>query len=74
LKIFELLNAKHNIGVTLTENMAMSPNATVCGYYFSHRDAKYFSVGKVQDDQIVDYAKRKDMSKEKVLKWLRSNI
>ncbi|MAU35952.1 MAG: methionine synthase [Flavobacteriales bacterium] len=74
LKIFELLNAKKNIGVSLTESMAMNPNATVSGYYFSHPDAKYFSVGKVQDDQILDYAKRKDMSKEKVLKWLRSNI
>ena len=74
LKIFKLLNAKKNIGVSLTESMAMNPNATVSGYYFSHPDAKYFSVGKVQDDQILDYAKRKDMSKEKVLKWLRSNI
>ena len=74
LKIFELLDAKKNIGVSLTESMAMNPNATVSGYYFSHPDAKYFSVGKVQDDQILDYAKRKDMSKEKALKWLRSNI
>ena len=74
LKIFELLDAEKNIGVSLTESMAMNPNATVSGYYFSHPDAKYFSVGKVQDDQILDYAKRKDMSKEKVLKWLRSNI
>ena len=54
--------------------MAMSPNATVSGYYFSHPDSKYFSVGKVQNDQIVDYAKRKNMSEEKVIKWLRSNI
>ena len=68
LKIFKLLNAKKNIGVSLTESMAMNPNATVSGYYFSHPDAKYFSVGKVQDDQILDYAKRKDMSKEKGFK------
>ena len=68
------MNAKNNIGVSLTESMAMNPNATVSGYYFAHPDAKYFSVGKVQDDQILDYAKRKNMSKEKVLKWLRSNI
>ena len=74
LKIFKLLNAKKNIGVALTESMAMNPNATVSGYYFAHPDAKYFSVGKVQDDQIIDYAKRKNMNKEKVLKWLRSNI
>ena len=74
MKIFELLDAEKKIGVSLTESMAMNPNATVSGYYFAHPDAKYFSVGKVQDDQILDYARRKDMSKEKVLKWLRSNI
>ena len=74
LKIFELLDAEKSIGVSLTESMAMSPNATVSGYYFAHQDAKYFSVGKVQDDQIADYAKRKNMSIEQVEKWLLSNI
>ena len=74
LKIFELLNAEKSINVSLTESMAMSPNASVSGYYFAHADAKYFSVGKVQDDQIKDYAKRKNMSVEQVEKWLRSNI
>tara|TARA_B110000444_G_scaffold232365_1_gene241010 strand:- start:987 stop:4622 length:3636 start_codon:yes stop_codon:yes gene_type:complete len=74
LKIFELLDAEKSIGVSLTESMAMSPNATVSGYYFAHAEAKYFSVGKVQDDQIADYAKRKNMSVVQVEKWLRSNI
>ena len=74
LKIFDLLDAEKSINVSLTESMAMSPNATVSGYYFAHADAKYFSVGKVQDDQIKDYAKRKNMSVEQVEKWLRSNI
>ena len=74
LKIFELLDAKKSIGVSLTESMAMSPNATVSGYYFAHSDAKYFSVGKVQDDQIADYAKRKNQTIEETEKWLRSNI
>jgi 5-methyltetrahydrofolate--homocysteine methyltransferase len=74
LKIFELLDAEKSINVSLTESMAMSPNATVSGYYFAHANAKYFSVGKVQDDQIKDYAKRKNMSVEQVEKWLRSNI
>ena len=74
LKIFELLNAEKSINVSLTESMAMSPNASVSGYYFAHADAKYFSVGKVQDDQIEDYAKRKNMSVAQVEKWLRSNI
>ena len=74
LKIFELLNAKKRIGVNLTESMAMNPASTVGGYYFAHPEAKYFSVGKVQDDQIKDYAKRKNMSIENVEKWLCSNI
>jgi 5-methyltetrahydrofolate--homocysteine methyltransferase len=74
LKIFELLDAEKNIGVSLTESMAISPASTVSGYYFAHPEAKYFSVGKVQDDQIEDYSKRKNMSIENVEKWLRSNI
>jgi 5-methyltetrahydrofolate--homocysteine methyltransferase len=74
LKIFELLDAKKRIGVSLTESMAMNPASTVSGYYFAHPKAKYFSVGKVQDDQIGDYAKRKNMSIENLEKWLRSNI
>ncbi|SVB39776.1 uncharacterized protein METZ01_LOCUS192630, partial [marine metagenome] len=72
-KIFSLLNAEQ-IGAKLTENMAMFPNATVSGYYFSNPVAKYFSVGKVQDDQIADYAKRKNITTKEVEKWLRSNI
>ena len=54
--------------------MAMTPNSSVSGYYFSHPKSKYFSVGKVQDDQISDYAKRKEMTINEVEKWLRSNI
>ena len=73
LKIFKLLDAE-KIGVSLTESMAMYPNATVSGYYFSHPESKYFSVGKVQDDQIIDYAKRKNKSIKEIEKWLRSNI
>ena len=72
-KIFNLLNASE-IGVSLTESMAMYPNATVSGYYFSHPDSKYFSVGKIQDDQIADYANRKNITIKEVEKWLRSNI
>ncbi len=72
-KIFSLLDAE-KIGAKLTENMAMYPNATVSGYYFAHPEAKYFSVGKVQDDQIKGYAKRKNQSIEETEKWLLSNI
>ncbi len=74
LKIFKLLQAKQNIGVSLTESMAMMPNSSVSGYYFAHPSSKYFTVGKIQDDQISDYAKRKKMSIKEVEKWLRSNI
>ena len=74
LKIFKILNAKKNIGASLTESMAMSPSSTVSGYYFSHPNSKYFPVGKVQDDQIEDYAKRKNMTIKEVRKWLLSNI
>ena len=54
--------------------MAMSPSSTVSGYYFSHPNSKYFPVGKIQDDQIEDYAKRKNMTINEVRKWLLSNI
>ena len=74
LKIFKILNAKKNIGASLTESMAMSPSSTVSGYYFSHPNSKYFPVGKIQDDQIEDYAKRKNMTINEVRKWLLSNI
>ena len=73
LKIFKLLNAE-KIGVSLTESMAMYPNATVSGYYFSHPESKYFSVGKIKNDQIKDYAKRKNQSLKETNKWLSSNI
>lgn len=74
LKIFSLLQAEKNIGVSLTESMAMMPNSSVSGYYFAHPSSKYFTVGKIQDDQIKDYSKRKNMSINEVEKWLRSNI
>ena len=54
--------------------MAMLPNSSVSGYYFAHPSSKYFTVGKIQDDQINDYAQRKKMSNNEVEKWLRSNI
>jgi 5-methyltetrahydrofolate--homocysteine methyltransferase len=73
LKIFKLLDAE-KIGVSLTESMAMYPNATVSGYYFSHPESKYFSVGKIQNDQVEDYSKRKKQTVEETQKWLRQNI
>lgn len=68
--IFELLKVTENTGITLTESLAMNPAASVCGYYFAHPDAKYFTVGKLGKDQIIDYHRRKGMSIPEVEKWL----
>ena len=67
--IFELLEAE-KVGITLTESYAMWPGAAVSGYYFSHTDSKYFGLGKIDKDQVQDYAKRKGMSVEEVERWL----
>jgi 5-methyltetrahydrofolate--homocysteine methyltransferase len=69
--LFKLLNAQ-SIGVELTDSCAMRPASTVSGWYFSHPEAKYFNVGKVEKDQVTDYAKRKNISVERAEKWLRS--
>ena len=54
--------------------MAMYPNATVSGYYFSHPESKYFSIGKIQNDQVEDYSERKKQTINETNKWLSSNI
>jgi 5-methyltetrahydrofolate--homocysteine methyltransferase len=71
--LFELLDAK-KVGITLTESYAMYPGAAVSGFYFSHPDSKYFGLGKIEKDQVQDYAKRKQMSVEEVEKWLSPNL
>ncbi|MGV6845321.1 MAG: methionine synthase [Lutibacter sp.] len=72
--IWELLQVKENIGVKLTENLAMWPNASVSGYYFAHPDAKYFGVGKIKPDQLKVIAKHKKSSTDKMKNWLPANI
>lgn len=67
--IFELLDAG-KVGIQLTESYAMWPGAAVSGYYFSHPESKYFGLGKIDKDQVADYAKRKMMSVEEVERWL----
>ena len=62
------------MGMTLTESYAMFPAASVSGFYFAHPQAKYFSVGKLKQDQIQDYAKRKDMEVSVVERWLSPNL
>lgn len=72
--IFDLLNVTENTGITLTESLAMYPAASVCGLYFSHPGSKYFNVGKLGKDQVLDYHRRKGMSISEVEKWLGSNL
>ena len=72
--IWELLKVEKNIGVTLTDSLAMWPAAAVSGYYFGNPEAKYFGLGKITDDQVDDYASRKGITKEKARKWLHPNL
>jgi 5-methyltetrahydrofolate--homocysteine methyltransferase len=74
IKLFELLNAMENIGVELTESLAMNPPASVCGWYIAHPQSHYFGLGKIAKDQLEDYAKRKGMSVEEAERWLRPNL
>ena len=72
--IFKLLNAEENIGVTLTESLAMFPASSVSGWYFAHPDSKYFGLGKIKKDQVIDLAKRKAVDESIMLKWLAPNL
>ena len=72
--IWKLLNVEHEIGVKLTESMAMWPASSVSGYYFGNPESKYFGLGKIKDDQVIDYAKRRNISTEVANKWLNPNI
>ncbi|MEI7735659.1 MAG: methionine synthase [Ferruginibacter sp.] len=70
-KLFNLLGGKDATGITLTESLAMYPASSVSGWYFAHPESKYFGVGKIEKDQVVDYANRKGMPLEEVERWLR---
>lgn len=72
--IWKLLNVEQEIGVTLTESMAMWPASSVSGYYFGNPESKYFGLGKIKEDQVIDYAKRRSISTDKATKWLSPNI
>ena len=72
--IFELLEAEKEIGITLTESFAMYPTAAVSGYYFSHPESKYFGLGKIEKDQVTEYAQRKGMSITEMERWLSPNL
>jgi len=70
-KLFSLLGGEAATGIHLTESLAMYPASSVCGWYFANPDSKYFGVGKIERDQLADYAARKGMSLEEAERWLR---
>ncbi len=72
--LFKLLNVEANIDLELTESFAMYPGAAVSGFYFSHPESKYFGLGKIEKDQVEDYAERKGMTLEEAEKWLAPNL
>ena len=72
--IWKLLNVEQEIGVRLTESMAMWPASSVSGYYFGNPESKYFGLGKIKEDQVIDYSKRRGISTEVATKWLAPNI
>lgn len=72
--LFELLDVERHIGVSLTESFAMTPAASVSGWYFSHPDSHYFSVGIIGEDQLREYAERKDMTLREAKRWLAPNL
>ena len=74
VKLFRLLDANVKAQMSLTESMAMLPTASVSGLYFSHPESRYFSVGRINRDQIVDYARRKQIAIEEAERWLASNL
>jgi 5-methyltetrahydrofolate--homocysteine methyltransferase len=72
--LFDLLGAEKRAGITLTESFAMLPASSVSGYYFWRPEAQYFGVGKIERDQVEDYARRKGMDVATVERWLAPNL
>jgi 5-methyltetrahydrofolate--homocysteine methyltransferase len=73
-KLFDLLKATENTSISLTESFAMYPASAVSGWYFSHPEAQYFNVGKIDKDQLADYAQRKGMSEADAERWLAAHL
>ena len=73
-KLWQLLDVERRTGIRLTESFAMYPTAAVSGWYFSHPDSRYFAVGKIDRDQVVDYARRKGETLEEAQRWLSPNL
>lgn len=72
--LFELLDAEKHTGITLTESLAMYPASSVCGWYFANPQSQYFGLGKIQQDQVEDYAQRKQKPLEYITRWLQPVI
>jgi 5-methyltetrahydrofolate--homocysteine methyltransferase len=72
--LFEILDAEKQVGIKLTESFAMYPASSVSGYYFANANSKYFGLGKIEKDQVTEYAQRKNMSLEEMEKWLSPNL
>ncbi|HVU97414.1 MAG TPA: methionine synthase [Puia sp.] len=70
-KLFAMLDATKQTGTILTESLAMYPASSVAGWYFAHPESKYFGIGKIEKDQVIDYAARKEMAVSEVERWLR---
>jgi len=69
-ELFRLLDVEKNIGVELTESLAMYPGSAVSGFYYSHPQSKYFGLGKIAKDQIEDYVQKRGVSIEEAERWL----
>ena len=74
LWFLRLLQAEKHTSIELTETLAMTPTASICGLYFAHPEARYFSVHRLGRDQVEDYANRKNMSVQEVERWLGPNL
>jgi 5-methyltetrahydrofolate--homocysteine methyltransferase len=72
--LFDLLDATHRTGITLTESFAMLPTASVSGFYFGHPQAEYFGVARIGEDQVADYAGRRGLELDKARQYLRPNL
>jgi len=70
-KLFAMLDATKQTGTILTESLAMYPASSVAGWYFAHPESKYFGIGKIEKDQVIDYAARKEMAIAEIERWLR---
>jgi 5-methyltetrahydrofolate--homocysteine methyltransferase len=72
--LWDVLKVEEEIGVQLTESLAMWPAAAVSGYYFAHPEAKYFGLGKIKEDQLTSYSQRRKISLNDARKWLNPNL